>query len=618
MFVERRLRKLDPDAPPPADPFAERVSAERDRLYGQLLLRAIPGAVAFVALAGFLVFPHVTWSSLAIAGVVLAGALMRHAFLARAMARSGAATHLRRDAIEAAIMSVIIAAVAGGAVAWWFGDLPVPARLAITIVFIGAYAVSIAAHYAHPTALFAIGLCLLGPLAFAWMGPVERSGILVGIALILLVVVAWYVSVFASSASDDAIRARLREVELSQRLEAHGRELQLAIKAKTQFLAAASHDLRQPVTSMNLLLAGFESDTAAPGANELATQIRPSVDAMAMILGSMLEMARLEAGMVTPRRRPVDLRALLLAIQIEYTPRASALGIELRTDAPALTIQTDPDLLIRVVRNLVDNAHKFTTRGYVEISARQDGAQCVLGVRDTGIGIPRELHDRVFDDYFQAGNAHRSRTQGLGLGLAIVRRLIALLGGSVALAPVEGAGTRIEVRIPTEGVTTTVASAPPTELSLAEALAGKARMLVVDDDPLIRAAFGQLLAPITVVTRFAASAQEASAVSTQAGFAPDVAAIDYRLPGGISGLELTDALIGANPTIAVVMISGDLDPLLVGRAAAAGAALLTKPFAVGQLAEAIAAAREQAAVRTAARAGTTPTSRAAQALPPDA
>src|SRR5690606_8259415 len=186
---------------------------------------------------------------------------------------------------------------------------------------------------------------------------------------------------------------------------------------------AASHDMRQPVTSLNLMLSAVEQQAAmekaaAPAGAEtpvadalgsLAGRMRPAVTAMGDILDSMLEMSRLEAGLVRVNIGPVDLRELLLSIQIEFTPRAQARQLQISTDVAAIGIESDRDLLGRIVRNLVDNALKYTPGGAVSISARMEGEECVIAVEDTGIGIAPENLDRVFEDYFQAGNPNRDR-----------------------------------------------------------------------------------------------------------------------------------------------------------------------------------------------------------------
>ncbi len=517
--------------------------------------------------------------------------------------------------IRLAITTFAIAAalIAGVLAASQFPQLADTTQLLLTTALIAAYAIAIAAHHANSYALLGVGLGLLGPIAIAWMALGEFQDFTIGLSLLGLVLLAWYIGVIAGAAIDEAIRARLRVAELSDRLESRGRDLEAAVRAKTQFLAAASHDLRQPVTSLNLVLSAVEQQAAAPAADSsqgeeraaealaaLAARMRPAVNAMGNILDSMLEMSRLEAGLVRISIAPIDLRDLLLSVQIEFTPRAQARDLQLTTDVAAINIESDRDLLGRIVRNLVDNALKYTPAGSVDISARMEGNFCVIVIEDTGIGIAPELIDRVFDDYFQAGNPNRDRGMGFGLGLSIVKRLVSLLGGTISVASEPGKGSRFELRLPTVAVPTVAPVAPAVQLTLAQALAGKSRLLVVDDDVLVRDALMLVLAGVPVEVRFAANPREGIALVATAAYAADVAIVDYRLPGGMNGLDVLASLLGRNPSLAAVVISGDLDPGLPGRAADLHAALVSKPFSAEELATGIASARQLAGARTAA------------------
>ena len=522
---------------------------------------------------------------------------------------------LGRTRRAVATFAIIAALVAGVFAASQFPLLADTTRLLLTTTLIAAYAIAIAAHHANSYVLLGVGLGMLGPVAIAWMSLGSLQDLTIGLALLGVVLLAWYIGVIAGAAIDEAIRARLRVAELGDRLESRGRDLESAVRAKTQFLAAASHDLRQPVTSLNLVLSAVEQqaaaekaaaaaaqaeDKAAEALAALAARMRPAVNAMGNILDSMLEMSRLEAGLVRISIAPIDLRDLLLSIQIEFTPRAQARDVQLTTDVAAINIETDRDLLGRIVRNLVDNALKYTPAGSVAISARMEGDSCVITIADTGIGIAPDNLDRVFDDYFQAGNPNRDRGMGFGLGLSIVRRLVTLLGGTISVASEVGKGSTFELRFPTVAVPAVAPVEPAIQLSLAQALAGKSRLLVVDDDVLVRDALKLVLATVPVEVRFAANPREGIALVATAAYAADVAIVDYRLPGGMNGLDVLASLLGRNPSLAAVVISGDLDPALPGRAADLHAALVSKPFSAEELATGIATARQLAGARTAA------------------
>lgn len=609
--IRKALRILQPG--PGA--FHFRIAAERSRIHARMMLAAAPAQIGFWLLL-VLVFletaPRAGLVAIFCTLSMLTGGL---AVLAkRLVALEPDDPRLGRARLAVSPLAILAALVAGLLAAWQFPALADTTQLLLTTTLIAAYAIAIAAHHASSFVLLGVGLGMLGPLAIAWMALGSLQDLTIGLSLLGLVLLAWYIGVIAGAAIDEAIRARLRVAELSDRLESRGRDLEAAIRAKTQFLAAASHDLRQPVTSLNLVLSAVEQQAeaekaaaAAQGegaaANALASlagRMRPAVNAMGNILDSMLEMSRLEAGLVRITIAPIDLRDLLLSIQIEFTPRAQARQLQLTTDVAAINIESDRDLLGRIVRNLVDNALKYTPAGSVAIGARMEGDSCVVTIEDTGIGIAPDNLERVFDDYYQADNPNRDRGMGFGLGLSIVRRLVGLLGGTIGVASELGKGSKFELRFPTVAVPVVAPVVPAIQLTLAQALAGKSRLLVVDDDVLVRDALMLVLESMPIEVRFAANPREGIALVATAAYAADVAIVDYRLPGGMNGLDVLASLLGRNPSLAAVVISGDLDPALPSRAADLHAALVSKPFSAEELATGIANARQLAGARTAA------------------
>ena len=611
---------------PGRGPFQARIAAERSRIHARMMLAAAPAQMAFWLLL-MLVFLDSAPRAVLVAVFCLLSVLTGGtALLARRLIRldSDEDTGVRRTRLAITLFVVVSALIAGLLAAFQFPGLSDTSRLLLTTTLIAAYAIAIAAHHASSYALLGVGVGMLGPVAIAWVALGSLQDLTIGLSLVGLVLLAWYIGVIAAAAIDEAIRARFRVAELGDRLEARGRDLESAVRAKTQFLAAASHDLRQPVTSLNLVLSAAEQqaarrqaadsrpgeDPAADALAALSARMRPAVNAMGAILDSMLEMSRLEAGLVRISIVPIDLRDLLLSVQIEFTPRAQERNLQITTDVAAIYIESDRDLLGRIVRNLVDNALKYTPAGSVAIGARMDGDSCVITIEDTGIGIAPENLDRVFDDYFQAGNPNRDRGMGFGLGLSIVRRLVILLGGSIGVESELGEGTRFEMRLPTVAVPAATPVEPVVQLTLAQALAGKSRLLVVDDDVLVRDALTLVLESVPIEMRFAANPREGIALVATAAYAADVAIVDYRLPGGLNGLDVIASLLGRNPALAAVVISGDLDPALPSRAADLHAALVSKPFSAEELAAGIASARQLAGARTA------PSRRSATSPPP--
>jgi signal transduction histidine kinase/CheY-like chemotaxis protein len=588
-------------------PLGPAVDQERARLYTDLLDRAIPSQILLAAFGAYLLSPYVPLKQLAlICGLSGTFLLLRRIVYSK----------LSRDELDSSrpnhansligLFSLLNAVIIGGASAFWFSGFPLIIQLTVTVTLLGTYGLSIAVHHMQPGLMFCLGMAMLLPVAVAWRIYSSGAGTNLSIVLIGVPFLAWYTAAITRRAIDNAIQSRLREAEVGRSFESYSRELEAAVRAKNQFLAAAGHDLRQPLTSMQLLLSSYVNANPEVGVRKFAVQLQAPLDAMKTLLASLLEMSRLEAGLVQRKAVPVDLRALMLRIQIEYSPRAAVKRIDLRTVSPPLVVLSDPDLLERIVRNLVDNALKFTAQGLIEITASHSEYTCRISVRDTGIGISPELQHLVFDDYFQVSNPHRDRSQGLGLGLAIVRRQIHLLDGTISLSSTPGVGTVFNLMIPcsSTSVDHDIASTP--RIDLAEALAGKERLLIVDDDRLILDALDQLLNSIKITKYQASNAQEALAVLKVHNIMPDIAILDYRLPGEVNGLELGRILIQRKPMIAVVIITADVDQSLASLALATGIKILHKPFAEQQLAMTISAARQSAVERLEALVALTP------------
>lgn len=574
------------------------VERERARLYASLLDRAIPSQILLAVFGFYLLTPSVPIKQIAcmygLAGLFL---VLRRVVYARFLKAEIDPAKTSYTNAWIGLFSVLNAVVIGGASAIWFPNLPLVIQLTLTVTLLGTYGLSMAVHHPQPGMMFFLGLGMLTPVAYAWLTYSNGAGAILSIALISIPFLAWYTAVIARRAIDNSIRSRIREAELGQRLESYSHELEAAVRAKNQFLAAAGHDLRQPLTSMQLLLNAFVNGNSEASLRKFSVQLQAPIDAMKTLLTSLLEMSRLEAGLVQSKAMPIDFRALMLRIQIEYSPLTAAKGVDLRTVSPPLIIESDPDLLERIIRNLVDNALKFTAQGFIEITAVHSKNECIITVRDSGIGISSEAQRHVFDDYFQVSNPHRDRNQGLGLGLAIVRRLVSLLDGSISLSSTLGVGTEFRLIIPCSVAQVDPERATTPGISLEQAFAGKAQLLIVDDDALILSSLDQLLSTVAISKYQAANAQEALAILKIHNILPDVAILDYRLPGEVNGLELGRILIRRKSSIAVVVITADVSQSLASEALANGIKILHKPFTEQQLAATIGAARQSAVER---------------------
>lgn len=444
--------------------------------------------------------------------------------------------------------------------------------------------------------LFAGTLCV----AFAmrdWFVTVFGEGVRVilltnysGLGLVMLagwMLIDRYHKAYATSEAinlDLERRVKVANAELAQQLDqvqAARVEAERASLAKSRFFAAASHDLRQPLHSLGFFAAALTQHAASQEARDLVARIGDSIVALESLFNELLDLSKLDAGAIGVHRRNVLLQELFDRLSGEFHAQAVEQELRMRFVPTKLLAYTDPILLERILVNLVSNALRYTARGGVTVGARRRGDQVCIEVWDSGIGIPADRHLQIFDEFYQVGNPGRDRRRGLGLGLAIVRRLTVLLGHPLTLVSASGQGTRFSLWLPRAvGVAEPLSSA--SEHYLPETFAGK-RVLLVDDDPDIRIATATLLGQWGLAVRTAASIPEVDAV-LGAGFVPELAIVDLRLEALDDGIDLIERLrsrLGA--TLPALLLSGDTGAAEIARVRASGVPLLTKPVSPARL-----------------------------------
>lgn len=351
-----------------------------------------------------------------------------------------------------------------------------------------------------------------------------------------------------------------------------------ATDAKSRFLAAASHDLRQPLHAMGLFVARLQSLSLGGEAQGLVRQVDASVTTLQDMLETLLDLSRLEAGGLRVDLCDFDLAAVLARVCRDLSPVAHDRQLELRLRTGPARVHGDPRLVARVALNLVSNALRYSVQGRVLVACRPRGEMVRLQVWDTGVGIPAGLQSRIFEEYVQVGNDERDRGKGLGLGLTICRRIARLLGTDIGLRSVPGKGSVFWIDLPAAH---SVEPAPATLPEGDAAVSGA--VLVVDDDPLCRSGTADLIAGWGVAVRSAATAEEARELLGDRAFAPRYAICDIRLPGGEDGIALGQRLTRERPGLEVILVSADVSPVILARARRAGFPLLRKPVPPARL-----------------------------------
>lgn len=377
--------------------------------------------------------------------------------------------------------------------------------------------------------------------------------------------------------SRDDLRRQVDEVTHELRLQKE--QAENATIAKTRFLAAASHDLRQPTHAIGLFAGRLGQLPLDANMRRVVDNLEASVRALQDLLDGLLDLSKLEAGAVQVQLAPVDLGQMLQAIRNDLEVQAADKGLRLRVRPSPYWALSDRPVLQRIVMNLTQNAIRYTQKGTVLVSSRpaERGNGIRIEVWDSGIGIAPEHHATIFTEFFQVGNTGRDRTQGMGLGLNIVQRSAQILGHTITLRSEVGCGTRFTVTVPRieEPSGISAAQADP-RLFAAYDFTGQTVLLLEDDD-LARSAMVELLSSWGCQVLAASSLTLAS---TLLAAAPDVSVIvsDFRLGEADDGMGAIFKLRAqARRHVPACLVSGDLDGALMQMARDAGITLLHKP-----------------------------------------
>jgi signal transduction histidine kinase/CheY-like chemotaxis protein len=381
------------------------------------------------------------------------------------------------------------------------------------------------------------------------------------------------------------VRALAVSEELTLTLEARVAERTLALQAadaaKTRFLAAASHDLRQPVAAIGLLVGLARERAPEAGLRGMLGQVQQAVQALESLLRGLLDLSRLDTPEALPQRQPVALQPLFDGLALHHQADAQARGLRLRLRPTALVVDTDPALLDQVLRNLLGNALRHTRHGGVLVAARRAGANGVrLQVWDTGIGIPPDQQQRVFEPFVQLHNPARDRSQGQGLGLAIVRRAVDMLGHPLALRSVPGRGSCFSLDLP---ACLSVPPLAPLPLGAGGAvpLAGR-HLWLLDDDPVLRGALAARLAAWGATVLALGSLAALQQALDRGAVPPDLLLTDLRLPDG-DGPQAINLLRGRHGPVPALAFTGDTGAAEQAPFADLGVAVLHKPVSPSDL-----------------------------------
>lgn len=387
-----------------------------------------------------------------------------------------------------------------------------------------------------------------------------------------------------------SLRLRLENQALAERLQdmvqqltTRSEEAERANLAKTRFLAAASHDLRQPMHAIGLFVGTLRAKIQYPEVRQIVDKIQASVAAMEALFVDLFDISRLDAGAIVPNVKSFPIDELIKRIEHEFRPEAIDKGIGFRVVRTGVRVKSDPVLLNRILSNLISNAIRYTHEGRVLLGCRRTKAGLRIEVRDTGIGIAARHIGDIFQEFFQLQNPERDRSKGLGLGLSIVQRHAALLGHRVAVKSTPGKGSCFAICLP-YGEAAREVEPLSAEMKAHRAVLVGTFVIIVDDDADVRSGMEALLAEWSCLVLSAKSGDDAIQQLQRHERAPDLIVSDYQLQKGETGLDAIRGICESlQQDIPSLLITGDAHPERMRDAQHHGIKLLIKPVAPGKL-----------------------------------
>src|SRR5271166_1648010 len=377
----------------------------------------------------------------------------------------------------------------------------------------------------------------------------------------------------------------------AEALSAAKRQAELASVAKSRFLAAASHDLRQPLQTLALLQGLLDRAVSGEKERKYVARIGETLTAMTGMLNTLLDINQIEVGSVKPEIADVPVNEVFDRLREELTYHAQAAGLALRVVPCALSVRSDRGLLEQMIRNLISNALKYTQRGRVLLGCRRRQGKLRIEIWDTGIGIPESELQAIFEEYHQVDNVARQRSHGLGLGLSIVKSLGELLGHPIRVRSLKGKGSVFSIEVPLQpsGHSSGADRHPrASDDAPAQTATRTGAILIIEDDPEVREHLKLFLDEEGYAISTAVDGPAALEAVARGTMRPDLVLADYNLPNGINGVQVSEKLSQVlDRRIPFIILTGDISIETLRDIALHDCVHLNKPVKLGELTRAI-------------------------------
>ena len=460
----------------------------------------------------------------------------------------------------------------------------------LTLIIIGLTITSMAALSALLWAYYAYAIPAMLPIIWRYMSMSDQAYNVFGMLMLIFIVTLFPFARVNHRTLRQSIMLRFENIELVQQLTEQKEKAEQARQvaeeanvAKTKFLAAASHDLRQPLHAMGLFLGALEDRVEKDDQKIIVQKIQTSSHALSGLLDSLLDISKLDADVVQVEPKFFYIQSLFDALAHEFEPHAFEKNLRLKFIKTKVCLYTDYAILDRILRNLISNAIRYTNKGGVVIGCRRHKGKTLLAVYDTGIGIHDDEMEEVFREFHQLHNPERDRSKGLGLGLAIVKRMAKLLDAPLLMKSIPNKGSMFGLVMP--GVSW-IEKIEEISRPVARSIFFDDKLvLIVDDEMEIRDSLTELLKSWHCKVIAAASGEEAGQALNHGNVIPDIILADYRLRDSETGNDVIRKIqsIYTAHTIPAIIITGDTAPDRIKEANASGYKILHKPVSPEEL-----------------------------------
>ena len=380
-----------------------------------------------------------------------------------------------------------------------------------------------------------------------------------GLTTVMFLIIVSLFNIKINRSFNDSLLIRYENNELIEQLRVQKIEADNANLAKSKFLAAASHDLRQPLYALSLFTTVLDEIVNDPKVKKIVDQIDASVNALKNLFDALLDISQLDAGVMKADKSNFNLQDIFTNLENDFTPLAAEKGLTLNWPACSYVVHSEPNLLEQILRNYLSNAIRYTQQGSIEVTCEINDAQITIKVADTGLGIAADEHQHIFSEFYQLDNPERDRHKGLGLGLSIVQRTASLLEHKIAIQSQLGQGSVFSVTVTQADDSTPVilSKSPSANENMSDI---SSLIVVIDDEKSIREGLQQLLEIWQYDVVIAEDAESALQQLQLIKRIPNAIISDFRLRKNQTGIDVIDAIHKAYHTkIPALIITGDIE-----------------------------------------------------------